>query len=69
MIKNYMVDIIEDGKKRGEINESVDSDAIVTLVFGTLDGLGFQYSTLGTKFDTDRLLEQLTEMILRTIQA
>ena len=69
MIQRFMIDIIEDGKKRGEIKESLDSEAMVTLVFATLDGLGFQYSTLGIRFDTERLLKQLMEMILKEITA
>ncbi|TRO53417.1 TetR/AcrR family transcriptional regulator [Candidatus Bathyarchaeota archaeon] len=68
MIRDFMVAIIEDGKRRGEIKEELDSESIVTLVFATLDGLGFQYSTLGIAFDTDRLLAQLMEMVLREIQ-
>ena len=68
MIRDFMVAIIEDGKSRGEIKKELDSESIVTLVFATLDGLGFQYSTLGMAFDTDRLLAQLMEMVLREIQ-
>jgi len=58
---------VEEGKRLGEIKPELDSDAIVTLVFATLDGLGFQYSTLGIEFDTDRLQLQLMEMILGEI--
>jgi len=68
MIRDFMVAIVEDGKRRGEIRRELDSESIVTLVFATLDGLGFQYSTLGIAFDTDRLLSQLMEMVLREIQ-
>jgi len=53
MIRDFMVAIIEDGKRRGEIKEELDSESIVTLVFATLDGLGFQYSTLGIAFVLD----------------
>ena len=68
MIRDFMVAIVDDGKRRGEIRKELDSESIVTLVFATLDGLGFQYSTLGIAFETDRLLAQLMEMVLREIQ-
>jgi len=69
MISNYMIDIVETGKRLGEIKKDLDSEALVKLVFATLDGLGFQYSTLGIEFDSERLLTQLTEMLIREIQA
>ena len=68
MIRDFMVAIVDDGRRRGEIRKELDSESIVTLVFATLDGLGFQYSTLGIAFETDRLLAQLMEMVLREIQ-
>ena len=69
MISNYMIDIVETGKRLGEIKKDLDSEALVKLVFATLDGLGFQYSTLGIEFDSERLLKQLTEILIREIQA
>lgn len=69
MIRNFMIEIVEEGKRVGEIRKDLDSESIVALVFATLDGLGFQYSTLGIMFDSDRLLKQLMEMLLREIQA
>lgn len=68
MIRDYIVALVEEGKQRGEIKGSLDAEALVTLIFATMDGLGFQYSTLGIQFDPDRLLRQLQEMVLRTIQ-
>ena len=68
MIRDFMVAIVDEGKRRGEIKAELDSESIVTLVFATLDGLGFQYSTLGVAFDTDRLLAQLMEMLLKEIR-
>ena len=69
MISDFMIAIVEEGKELGEIRRDLDSEAMVTLVFATLDGLGFQYSTLGIEFDAERLRKQLMEMLVREIQA
>jgi AcrR family transcriptional regulator len=69
MIHQFVVDIIEEGKKHGEIKQDIDSAGMVTLVFATVDGLGFQYATLGMSFDADRLETLLMEMVFREIQA
>jgi AcrR family transcriptional regulator len=69
MIHQFVVDIIEEGKKLGEIKQDIDSESLVTLVFATLDGLGFQYATLGINFDVDRLEKLLMEMVFRDIEA
>ena len=69
MIHQFVVDIIEEGKKHGEIKQDIDSAGMVTLAFATLDGLGFQYATLGMRFDADRLETLLMEMVFREIQA
>ncbi len=66
-IHKFVRDIIEEGKRLGEINPDIDSDGIVTIVFATLDGLGFQYATLGLEFDVDRLEKLFMEMVFRDL--
>jgi AcrR family transcriptional regulator len=66
-IHRFVVDIIEEGKKLREIKQDIDSESLVTLIFATLDGLGFQYATLGVNFDVDRLEKLLMEMVFREI--
>ncbi len=69
LIHQFVTDIIEQGKMLGEIKQDLDSDSLVTLVFATLDGLGFQYATLGIDFDVDRLENLLMEMVFRDLEA
>jgi AcrR family transcriptional regulator len=68
-IQQFVVDIIEEGKKIGEIKQDLDSESLVALVFATLDGLGFQYATLGIRFDVDSLEKLLMEMVFRDLEA
>jgi AcrR family transcriptional regulator len=68
-IHRFVVDIIEEGKELGEIKRDLDSESMVSLVFATLDGLGFQYATLGTRFDVDRLEKVLMKMVFRDLAA
>ncbi len=68
IIHQFVVDIIEQGKRLGEIKQDLDSDGLVTLAYATLDGLGFQYATLGINFDVDRLENLLMEMIFRALE-
>jgi len=68
-IQQFVVDIIEEGKKLGEIKQDLDSESLVSLVFATLDGLGFQYATLGIRFDVDSLEKLLMEMVFRDLEA
>jgi AcrR family transcriptional regulator len=68
-IQKFVVDIIEEGKKLGEIKQEIDSENLVTLVFATLDGLGFQYATLGIRFDVDSLEKLMMEMVFRDLEA
>jgi AcrR family transcriptional regulator len=69
VIHQFVVDIIEEGKRLGEIKQDLDSDGLVTLVFATLDGLGFQYATLGISFEAERLQRLMMEMVFRDIEA
>lgn len=65
---DFIVDIVEEGKKAGEFKQDLDSRSLVALVYATLDGLGYQYATLGLPFDADRLESVFTELIIRGIQ-
>ena len=69
MIQQFVVDIIEEGKKLGEIKQDLDSESLVALVFATLDGLGFQYATLGINFDVESLEKLFMEMVFRDLEA
>jgi AcrR family transcriptional regulator len=68
-IQQFVVDIIEEGKILGEIKQDIDSESLVALVFATLDGLGFQFATLGISFDVDSLEKLLMEMVFRDLEA
>jgi AcrR family transcriptional regulator len=69
IIQQFVVDIIDEGKKNGEIKQDLDSESLVALVFATLDGLGFQYATLGILFDVESLEKLLMEMVFRDLEA
>jgi TetR/AcrR family transcriptional repressor of nem operon len=68
-IQQFVVDIIEEGKKLGEIKQDLNSESLVALVFATFDGLGFQYATLGIRFDVESLEKLLMEMVFRDLEA
>ncbi len=68
-IFDFIVDIVEEGKKAGEFQQDLDSRSIVTLVYATLDGLCYQYATLGLPFDAERLESIFTELVIKGIQA
>jgi len=68
-IHKFFVDLIEEGKQKGEIRGDVDAEGLVTLVYAALDGLAFQHATLGIQYDPDHLEQVLLELILKDIAA
>jgi len=66
---DFIVDMVEEGKNAGEFRADLDSRSFVTLVYATLDGLGYQHATLGLPFDADALEKQLVELVITGIQA
>ena len=69
LIHKFFVDIIEEGKRNGDIRQDVDSEGLVSLVYATLDGLAFQHATLGIQYDPQHLETVLMELILKDIAA
>jgi AcrR family transcriptional regulator len=68
-IFDFIVELVEEGKRAGEFRQDLDARSIVTLVYATLDGLGYQYATLGLQFDAESLETVFTELIIKGIQA
>jgi AcrR family transcriptional regulator len=68
-IHRFFMELIEEGKRTGEIKDDVDASAIVTLVYATLDGLAFQHATLGLQYDPENIEKVLMEMVLNQIAA
>lgn len=66
---DFIVKIVEEGKKVGEFKQDLDSKSLVTLIYATLDGLGYQHATLGLPFDAERLEKQLVELVITGIKA
>jgi AcrR family transcriptional regulator len=65
----FIVELIEEGIKKGEFRADIDSENLTSILFATLRGLSLHYATLGIKFDTKRLQESLKNMLLRGILA
>lgn len=63
-IQQFIIELIEEGKRNKEFKPEIDSESLASLLFATLDGLGLEYATLGMEFDTDRLKKTLMSTIL-----
>ena len=69
MIRSFFVELIEEGKRTGEIRDDIDTSALVAIVYATLDGLAFQNATLGLQDDPDHIEELLMDMVLNQVVA
>jgi hypothetical protein len=47
----------------------LDSQALTSILFAALDGLGVHYATLGIEFDAKRLQDTLMKVVLEGILA
>jgi AcrR family transcriptional regulator len=63
-IHGFIREIFEEGIEKGEFKKDLDSQALTSILFAAIDGLGFHYATLGIKFDTKRLQDTLLKVVL-----
>ena len=68
-IHRFIVQILEEGIEKGEFKADIDVKNLASLLFATLEGLGFHYATLGIKFDDKKLKQTLTKVVLKGILA
>jgi TetR/AcrR family transcriptional regulator, transcriptional repressor for nem operon len=68
-IHGFIAEIIEEGIKKGELKEDLDSKTVTSILFATLDGLSLHYATLGIEFDSMKIRESLLNMVFEGIKA
>ena len=66
-IHMFIREIFEEGVENGEFKEDLDSQALTSILFASLDGLGLHYATLGIEFDAKRLQDTLMKVVLEGI--
>lgn len=62
-------EIFEEGIENGEFREDLDAEALTSILFAALDGLGLHYATLGIEFDAESLRDTLMKVVLEGILA
>ncbi|MHA1939873.1 MAG: TetR/AcrR family transcriptional regulator, partial [Candidatus Thorarchaeota archaeon] len=50
-IHSFIQEIFEEGVEKGEFREDLDYQALTSILFAAIDGIGFHYATLGIEFD------------------
>jgi AcrR family transcriptional regulator len=68
-IHGFIREIFEEGVEKGEFKTDLDSQALTSILFAALDGLGLHYATLGIEFDAKRLQDTLMKVVLNGILA
>jgi AcrR family transcriptional regulator len=68
-IHTFIREIFEEGVENGEFKADLDSQALTSILFASLDGLGLHYATLGIEFDAKRLQDTLMKVVLEGILA
>jgi AcrR family transcriptional regulator len=68
-IHEFIYELFEEGKDKGEFRKDFDSQALTSILFAAFDGLGLHYATLGIEFDAKRLQETLMAVVLEGILA
>ena len=66
-IQRFIEEIIREGEVNGEFRAGVDSAALSTLLFATVDGLTLHWATMGVDFDWNHLKEVLLDTVLEGI--
>ena len=65
----FIKEIFDEGVRKGEFKADTDTESLTSILFAALDGLALHYATLGIKFDSGRLQDTLTSVVLGGILA
>ena len=68
-IHAFIVEILDEGIENGEFKPDVDTKALTSILFAAIEGLSLHYATLGKKFNTKRLQDTLSKVVLEGILA
>jgi AcrR family transcriptional regulator len=68
-IHTFIREIFEEGVENGEFKKDLDCEALTSILFAALDGLGVHYATLGIEFNAKRLQDTLMKVVLEGILA
>jgi hypothetical protein len=63
-----MCNILEEGKKSGEINEGTNSEVLAWLFWRMIDGIGFQYSVLQENYPYKEAVENAKSMFIHSLK-
>ncbi|MHA2162834.1 MAG: TetR/AcrR family transcriptional regulator [Candidatus Thorarchaeota archaeon] len=64
MIISFIADIIREGSRTGEFKQSLDPDAVATILVSAIGGLSTLFVTTGIKLNWDKIRETLTTLVL-----
>ncbi len=67
-VHKFVADIVDEGIKKGEFRQDIDSNALASILLATIDGLSLHWATTGQDFDwqniKNTLLAVLSEGVL-----
>jgi AcrR family transcriptional regulator len=68
-IHSFILEILDEGIENGEFKPDIDTEALTSILFATIEGLSLHYATLDKKFNSKRLQDTLSKVVLEGILA
>jgi hypothetical protein len=65
--RDFLVQIIEEGKNAGEIKKEVQSDIVASIFWAFIDGTCLHYSVVGEDYSYKEQFNKTEEMIMNYI--
>lgn len=64
---NVIIDILDEGKKSGEVTTTSDNDVLSRLFWSIINGISFQYATLEEAYPYKEALQEAKNMFINTL--
>ena len=65
----FIIQVINDGVKRGEFKQDIDADALASILLATIDGLYLHWATTGKDYDLQKIQSTFLTVLLEGINA
>jgi AcrR family transcriptional regulator len=66
--KSFLIDLLEEGKKTGEISHSVDSDIVSAFFWTLIDGICLDHAVLGEHYPFCDVFEKAEEVFFQMLR-
>jgi AcrR family transcriptional regulator len=66
--KRFLIDLLESGKKTGEISSTVNSDIAASFFWTMIDGICLDHAVLGANYPFSGVFEKAEEVFFQMIQ-